>query len=559
MDSSDNEHTTQVAMSHEDDISHRLHRYECVLGYLLLTILAALHVTVLFSAGGLWRDEVNTVQLSNLANLADIWPHLQFDSFPIVWFLLVRVWTEIFGQDWYRWLGFIIGLGIVWLLCLNSRRLGGATPLIALLLLALNPAFIRYGDSMRAYGFGIGTFIVTFGLIWRVVTAPTRLNVLAATVAAVLSVQALYYNAVLLLAVCAGGAALALRHKQWPRIGLLIGIGLIAAVSLLPYSSTIRDAAAWNGIVQMQSYDLPWFWAQFSRVIGTSGDITTLSWILLSIIALLVGFGVQVRPGWFRATPAQVDLALFSVITLVVGSISYFIFLKILSYYATPPWYYFALMALVAINLDILITIFANLRAGRIFRLTIVVTIILSTFGATVATTRLQHSNIDIISGQLKKMATSNDLILVNVWYYGIPFAYYFTGSAPWMTLPPISDHRFHRYDQVKDQMLRSNPSDALQPALDAVSATLRSGHTVWVVGDVLFLRPGETPQVMPQGSIRPQSEAPYYTAWGQQMGSFLQLNASRIERFVVSSAAPMGPYEDVGIIKIQGWNKSND
>ena len=50
----------------------------------MLLVLTAMH------AGPLWRDETNTFNLAHMPSLRDIWHNLQFESFPLLWPLLVR-------------------------------------------------------------------------------------------------------------------------------------------------------------------------------------------------------------------------------------------------------------------------------------------------------------------------------------------------------------------------------------------------------------------------------------------------------------------------------------
>src|SRR3954469_4537762 len=50
----------------------------------MLLVLTAMH------AGPLWRDETNTFNLAHMPSLRDLWQNLQFDSFPLLWPLLMR-------------------------------------------------------------------------------------------------------------------------------------------------------------------------------------------------------------------------------------------------------------------------------------------------------------------------------------------------------------------------------------------------------------------------------------------------------------------------------------
>ena len=524
------------------------------LAALLLVLLLGLHGLLLMHAGGLWRDEVNTVQVANLPGLGAVWENLQYDSFPILWFLLLRAWALVGGggDGSYRLLGFLVGLGIVGGLLWNARRLNISVPLISLLLLAFNPAVIRYGDSMRAYGLGIVLFLVMFGVVWKVATAPTRRNVIVATIVAVLCVQTLYYNAVLLLALCAGGAAVAMRHRQWPRIGLLLGVGLVAAGSLLPYVKVISAAATWNDMVRITDFDLAWFWEKLTQTTGASGEGMAAVWVGLVCVGVATGIGAQIRPQWLRATPAQKDLGLFCVTALVVGLAAYFIFLKILSY-PTQPWYYVALLALVAITLEGLFSLLANRRAGRVLRLLVVLVAVMLTFRSTAEQAHQRHSNLDLIAGHLARQAAREDFIVVAPWYLGISFGYYYKNATPWMTLPPIGDHTVHRYDLVKEQMLLPGRADAVQPLLRRLDATLMAGHRVWMVGVANFASAGEaSPGAgQTQDSL---SEADYFALWSRQVGLHIQRRATRVDVIAVPVDGPLGNYENAPLYRVEGW-----
>src|SRR5215469_2335783 len=91
----------------------------------LLLVLAAMN------AGPLWRDETNTFNLAHMPSLRDIWQNLPFDSFPLLWPLLVRGYS-MFGltdSDMaVRILGLGIGLFFLTSLWLCQRWIGGRTP-----------------------------------------------------------------------------------------------------------------------------------------------------------------------------------------------------------------------------------------------------------------------------------------------------------------------------------------------------------------------------------------------------------------------------------------------
>jgi phosphoribosylformylglycinamidine synthase len=83
---------------------------------------------------------------------------------------------------------------------------------------------ICWGDSVRAYGFGVLLILLTAALLWRLADAPTPRRTALAAVFAVASVQSHYYNSVLLLGLGLGAAAVTLRRGSWRRTGLVLGV-----------------------------------------------------------------------------------------------------------------------------------------------------------------------------------------------------------------------------------------------------------------------------------------------------------------------------------------------
>ena len=205
-----------------------------------------LHFFFLWHAGGFWRDEVNLINLSDRHSLTE----MSKDSFPVLMPLLVSGWTAIgLGQNdlSLRLLGILIGLSLpaaLWLAVWKIRR---APPVLGLGLLALNSTVIIFGDSLRAYGLGSLIILLTTAAACFFLRNPTwpRAGWLAAL--AILSVQALYQNAILVAAICFGAWAVCARQKNGRAAVKIFFVAAISAASLLPYWSRIvsmPDAAA---------------------------------------------------------------------------------------------------------------------------------------------------------------------------------------------------------------------------------------------------------------------------------------------------------------------------
>ena len=93
---------------------------------------------------------------------------------------------------------------------------------------------IRYGDSIRAYGLGIVLILLSLGAFWWLLESFTLPRALLAGALACLSVQALYYNAVLLFAICIGASAVTLRRGN-SRKPAAFSPSADRGLSLLPY------------------------------------------------------------------------------------------------------------------------------------------------------------------------------------------------------------------------------------------------------------------------------------------------------------------------------------
>jgi hypothetical protein len=524
---------------------------------LIALIAIGLHIRFVTHVGGLWRDEANSVQLATLPTLQEAWRSLDFDSFPVLFFGVLRGWTGIFGAEndaALRALGLIIGLSVLTLLFINARTLGARWPVLSLALVGLNPMLIRYGDSTRAYGLGILLLLLTFWSFWRLVQSPSfpgYTKILTAGLLAVLSVQCLYYNSVLLLAICAGAIAVALRMKAWRTIGIVLAIGFFAALSLLPYLPMIGRMHEWTFLVNYP-VDLPWLWRRICEVIGSPDPISIWLWAGLFVIALLLlaGFGFR------RLLPASV---LFAGATCVVAVPAYAIFLRVLSYY-TQPWYYITLTILVAAAFDVILGAWRDDRAtsGILRGLRLIVAFALICLAALPAWEEMpiRHTNVDLVAGKLRSDATKDDLIVTSHWQYAVSLYRYYHGPADVITLPPIDDHRFHRYDLALQQMRTAEP---LQPAYARMEEVLRSGHKVFVVGGLPPPKPGVPPPEVSLGYREPDGSwhgGNYDVVWPVLAGYFVQAHAVHYTQLPVPvpDRARVQRYEHLAVTLVQGW-----
>jgi len=523
-------------------------KLERIVGLAATAVLVVLHVVFLAHAGALWRDEVNLVNLSTMP-LPEVWANLEFDSTPLGFIALLRAWMGIgLGATDFslRILGCVLGLGVLGVLWRNALRFGGGIPLVSLALLGFNATVITHGDSIRGHGLGMLTALLTFGLVWQLVDRPSARNALLALASAVVSVHAVFFNVVILLGVCVGGAAVALRRRQWNTIGLLAVVGWVPVLSLLPYIAVFQSRKAWNFILEFP-VDLGGIWDRFVAASRLSGPLTHWLWIGLALIGILAVLaanwrGAQGSPG----RPAEVGL--FSGVALVAGLIAYLLFLLRLSYPA-QPWYFLVLMALVASCLDGALLAVPR-QPLRIARVVVAITVMALALGPVWRSVHVRKTNLDLIAAKLAQFSEPGDVILVTPWFIGITFDRYYRGAAEWLTIPPLSSHKLHRWDQLKEAM--ASP-DVMRPVLSRIETALQSGHRVWLVGPVVIPAEGQGPPVIPTAAPSGFREEPYYRAWATQAGYVLRRDALHAEVVPVPTDGPVSRYEGLPLGRIEG------
>lgn len=541
------------------------HFCELTLSAIIILLVAVLHVRFVSNVGGLWRDEVNSVNFANLPSFAEMRRLAEFDSFPLLFPLVVRGWTTILGEDndaALRVLGLLTGLGILGALWANGRAFGIRSPVLSLALVGLNPMVIRYGDSTRAYGLGILLIILTLRSFWRLVEIPTpgTRRILVATVMALLSVQCLYYNSVLLLAIAAGASAVAVEKREWRTVGIVLAIGLLSAISLLPYVPAMQRMQEWNFLVR-HSINFTWLWQRLCDVLGAPSPLGTWVWLALLLVSLAL-----VARACFLRSARLAGAVLFAAVTLVVGVIVYAAFLRALSY-ATEPWYYLTLVVLAGCLLEVIIstgpqeaTTRQLLRIGCLVLPAILLSVM---FFLDWKILPVRLTNADLIGESLRDLGREGDLVIVPSWAHAIPLSRYYHGPAALVTLPPLADHRMHRYDLILQAM--AAPEDPLGPVLSRIEKVLRSGRRIFLAGQISFpsaksVPPSIVPPAYRDAMGRWRGQDPQLS-WQNRTGYFLRQHARRAVELKVSlpGDGSILDYENIELGLIEGWRDQPD
>ena len=523
----------------------------------MLTALAAvLHLLRLQHAGALWRDEAGAAQLAALPSLREVYAAFPHEAFPLLFPGTLRVVTGLFGASdlTFRVFGLAVGLALLAALWWNAR-LAGALPLVSLVLIELHPAFPLYGDSVRGYGLGTLLILLTFGAFARMVARPDRGSILLALLTAVASVHLLLHNAALLAGICVAAAAAGLLRRRYRVAVAALGIGLVAALTLLPYAGPLGAAGSWR-VLLLETITLRAVLAKLAKVIGTPFPWLVWVWGGAVLLAAVVTLTRKSDPEDLKRNhhPAD-DSRLFRLLVIPValgGEIAFLILLG----YGVRIWYLLPVLALVASALDGLLAA-GGTELARLARIAAAVLLTAALYATAYDTAQRRMTNVDLVAQVIEQSAGPHDLVLVNEWYCGISFHRYYRGDTRWMTVPLLADHRMHRFDLVKAKMQSGDP---LLEVRRAMRRTLRGGHRVWVVGHLVVPPDGSPAPTLPPAPHGPWGwrDVPYTTAWSQQLGQFLETNAARKTRILVPAGGRVSGMEDLRIWVYEGWEAVN-
>ena len=538
---------------------------------------AILLVLTTMNAGPLWRDETNTFNLAHMASFRDIWQNLPFDSFPLLWPLLVRG-CGMFGLTdsdmGVRILGLGIGLFFLTSLWVCQRWIGGSAPILSIALLGGLPSFIFVVGANRAYGLAGCLLVLSFGKIWRLSEFPTRSRILSAGFICLLFAQCVYYDVIFLGAMLAGGALVAIRRQQWKILWAMAGIGLVTGASLLIYLPIIRRGSEYLPFIRSPFFDVATLWNGLGDALAARSSANpdgavgpqVWIWIALLLAGILVAVMMQRRRvretskpkvAWTSSDQERSDLALFCVTSVVLAIIGYFGFLLKLQFFM-QPWYYVEILILCAISLDgILSASWPALRPWGLLRIGFLVVMMILNASPAWAEAHTRRSNLDVVAAFLSHNASTGDLIVVQEAWEGITFNRYYRGQAQWLSVPPIHSHEVHRVDLVMAEM---NQPKAMTPVLHAITNTLTTGHRVWVVGGIPIARwsdapPGQTP-LPPRPSEMPTRWwlGSYLSWWNQQITTLLLDHAQQEKAEAIAAPGPVNHFEDVSVVQFTGY-----
>ena len=160
-----------------------------------------------------------------------------------------------------------------------------------------------------------------FDRVWR----PEQLP--AALLGAIGSVQTLFGNSVLLLAIGGGLAALALRRGRQREAGIVMLIGFAAALSLLPYWAPLHHLREWDIVVRTPT-SVGDHYGFLNRNLSASSGWGGMVWPGMVLAALVLSGAGQFKRNPLIRAEADRDVLLFSGLALAAGVAGTFCFLE---------------------------------------------------------------------------------------------------------------------------------------------------------------------------------------------------------------------------------------
>jgi hypothetical protein len=488
----------------------------------------ALRVLSAVSAGPLWRDEAGSAGTATAASLAEFWARQPFDSFPLLWQLLLRAWTTVLwngGDVAIRTLGLVVGVALVPALWWASRTLG-VLPL-ASLVAAVTPLFVFWsGVQNRAYGLGVVLLALLVGAVWRVVERASGARVAVAALLALLAVHTTYHLPVMLAALLAGAGAVGLARRDGRLVAVALGIGVASAASLsiyaAGYATTRYYVKVVYGRVTLESI------AQGLRAALEPGGAVAVAVLAAGLVLCAWGVVAALRGG-SRASadprdPAA-DAVLYAGMAALVAAAAQVPFLLSVGFFV-QPWYYPTVVLVIAVATDVMLqraVLPSGVRRGGAVVVTALLAVLVMPSASAVAQ---RQSNLDLVAAYLEENARPGDLIVVYPWHYGVSFARYYHGDVPFMTVPDVADHSFHRFDQLEGLM---RDPERIKPGFRRIHQTLQAGGGVWLVGAPA----NEVPEQFPVPAI-PSDDDP----WSWNDNRYTVLSGLQL-RWVLQQSSP--------------------
>ncbi len=457
-----------------------------------------LHGSAFISAGALWRDEASSVNQAEAGSWTALWASLRYDSFPAFFPSLLHVFLRALPaprDSQLRLAGCLVGVALLASVWQSARLLGSRFPVVALALVAVDPVFVSEADSIRPYGIALLCLLWSFCAHGKLVSNPSLPWLLVASAGSVLAVQASYTGAIFVGVFGISAGIMILLRRSPRQLWRVLVPGVLAALSLLPYVPTLRQAGEWVSLLRNQVD-----WRDYLKGYISEHSVASLiAWVLLMLLGgyCLYRFFVDRRD---RIASDDAVIA-YSVAAAATGLVAQILFVQSMG---IPPFPRYFLPGLLpaALALDLITCeLRPPIRAGA------ALFVMLVTIGPSWNWVRLRHSNVDLVARVLSENAGGRDLVVLSPWFLHPGFQRYYRGAAPWVTVPEMPRDPMTRYDLFEEAMADPQREARLY---ERIRQTGAGGGAIWFVSQSFPERPAADTMPDPPPRTGPRDGSGY-------------------------------------------------
>lgn len=484
------------------------------------------HASFARHAGGLWRDEVNSVRLAQDTSWQALKADMHFDSFPPLFTILSHAWIALVGLSilHLRALGLLIALVTLSLGWVSVWRAAYKPPLVMLIPFGFFGFSYLFGDGIRPHGFGLLLLVFTAWQACEYLVQGHRWSLWLAAFAGVAAVQTEYVHLIIVTAIAFSGVATLLAEQRRRQALVFAGVvGVIPALSLLTWVWHIRAIASWWYLVSNR---------QTPETLVSQAVPLVLGAMLILTMSVVIARVVKTRVIMFwsiLALGAWVELPIFLNVSAQL----------------IQPHYFLPLLFLGGIAADILIRF-------RLARLSITIVFAAILLPNILREVSLPISSMPQVAAKIHESATPQDLVLLAPWYVGVGYMWYADPTIPWKTVPTLDNVRIHRFpDEAKSL---ADPQRLEQLILD-ISTTLQKGGSVWFVSTL------ENPHGYSQVPLRELTDPPFpttytkqYTLWILRVVRELEEHAQTARLVVPIPELILNSPEPIALLQYRGW-----
>ena len=528
-----------------------IRRFEWIVAIALSSVVLCLMVVKIIHAGSLWRDEAESVQSAHMP-LAEMGRSVWHTSFPIFFSLSIRAYTGLFGASdiSLRCFCLLVSICFPCVVWLGLRAVIDDIPLLLPAVIGLNTNFLVNGTSLRGYGIGTVLVLLAFVLTVRFLRVQNWPNLGAVFVVYLVSMQFLFFNAVLVAAILIATLIILLLRRTVRWTAAFICIAVVCGLSYLPYLLPFLGAPNGKEKALVLPTQFGSLWEYFAKGWAEDSKVAPPIWLIFVFLSAIGALWRLVRI-WRNGPTTERDLLLFGILLLPLAMLAYYAFFQVLP--RQPDGRYFlALICIMAASIDLLWANFPRDCRLRFARAGLVTLAVVSLPVAIWPTLLPAESNMHQVADMAQSEAGPNDFIVVCPWLYGISFNWYYHGAARWITVPELDDQRVHRYDLVLEKMRSFSPLDEVK---EKITTTLQTGNRLWLVGVVELPPAGEQPMRLTPAPdpVSGLSDAAYRKAWSQEIGLFMQQHSEQIIQ-VVGPGQLVRDREYVMLYACEGW-----